>query len=310
MAMIYGNDLADRSGGITDAKRGHARYGNDGRKTGQDGLSRTSTVDRIRIATQAGSLAAFVINPHRTAQSHPLVVLHGISRNARSLVSHFRQEAEHSGRLVIVPHFTKRQWPHFQRPGPAARADQAVVELLNRLALRYPECAGRVDLVGHSGGAQLAHRMAMLYPQRVARLNLAAAGWYCLPDKSMPFPYGLGDSDSRGAGLWNRRNQAGLAAFLGLEIRVFIGTHDTERDSALRVTPELDAGQGRTRYDRARNYVAAVRKAARDHDRIANIRLIEMQGCAHDVEQAITSAGLARMVTGQSDAIVPLATAS
>lgn len=300
MATTYGNGSVNRLGG----------NGENGRRTGYDGLPGTSTVDRIKTATQAGPLAAFVINPHRTAEAQPLVVLHGISRNARSLVSHFQQEAERSGRLIIVPHFTRKQWPHFQRPGLAARPDQAVVGLLNRLALRYPECAGRVDLVGHSGGAQLAHRMAMLYPQRVARLNLAAAGWYCLPDRSMPFPYGLGDSDSRGAGLWNRRNQAGLDAFLGLQIRVFIGTHDTERDSALRVTPELDAGQGRTRYDRARTYVAAVRRAALDHGRIADIRLIEMQGCAHDVEQAITSAGLARMVTRSPDAVVPFAAAS
>lgn len=268
-----------------------------------------SIVERISIATQAGPLAAFVIRPRRMAPSRPLVVLHGISRNARALVRHFRAEAEHSGRLIVLPHFTTAHWPHFQRPGHPARADQALVELLNRLAIRFPDCAGRVDLVGHSGGAQLAHRTAMLYPQRVARLSLVAAGWYCLPDMSMPYPYGLGESDTRGAALWIRRKQACLAAYLGLEIRVYMGTRDTLRDPALRVSPALDERQGRNRHDRARSYVEAVRAAAFSHGKVADIALIELPGCGHDFEQAITEAGLARMVTETPDMTLALAAA-
>lgn len=310
MATIYDNGSANRLGGILHSDLTHHRYGEGSLDTKQKGPATASTVDRIKVATQAGSLTAFIIVPQQRTRAYPLVVLHGISRNARNLVSYFRQEAERNGRLIVVPYFTNTQWPHFQRPGPAARADQALVELLNRLALHFPECSGRVDLVGHSGGAQLAHRIAMLYPQRIGRLNLVAAGWYCLPDNSMPFPYGLGESNTRKAALWIRRKKAGLAAYLGLEIRVFIGTRDTERDPALRISAELDAGQGRTRYDRARNYVEAVRKAARDDGRIADISLIEMPNCAHDVEQAITEAGLARLVTGRSDRHVPLASAS
>lgn len=264
MATLYDNGSANRLGGILQSNLMHDRYGDDDPDT-------ASTVENIRVATQAGTLTAFVIIPHRRTRAHPLVVLHGISRNAQTLASYFRPEAERNGQLIIVPYFSRTQWPHFQRPSPAARADQALVELLNRLALRFPECSGRVDLAGHSGGAQLAHRVAMLYPQRIGRLHLVAAGWYCLPDNSMPFPYGLGESGDRKAGLWVRRKKAGLAAFLSLEIRVFIGTHDTERDPALRISAELDAGQGRTRYDRAKNYVEAVRKAARDDRHIADI---------------------------------------
>ncbi|SIS55425.1 alpha/beta fold hydrolase [Paracoccus saliphilus] len=274
-----------------------------------ENLATASTTDHIRVATPAGPLEAYVIHPRRITHAKPLVVLHGISRNAQTLVRYFRDEAERNGRLIIVPHFTEKDWPHFQRPGPAARADQALVELLNRLALQFPACAGPVDLFGHSGGAQLAHRTAMLYPQRIARLNLAAAGWYCLPNMSMPFPYGLGKSDARGAELWTRRKQAGLAAYLGLEIRVFIGTRDTERDCALRVTPALDAGQGRTRHDRARSYVEAVRKAARSNGYTARISLIELPDCSHDVEQAIITAGLARMVADIPDTSISLAAA-
>lgn len=303
MATIYDTGSAHRLGAIPHSDHMDDRYGDNSPKA-------ASTVDYIRVATQAGTLTAFVIIPNRRTRANPLVVLHGISRNAQILASHFRQEAERNGRLIIVPFFSKSEWPHFQRPGPAARADQALVELLNRLALRFPECSGRVDLAGHSGGAQLAHRMAMLYPQRIGRLNLVAAGWYCLPDTSMPFPYGLGENGDRKSGLWVRRKKAGLAAYLGLEMRVFIGTHDTQRDPALRISAELDAVQGRTRYDRARNYVKAVRNAAREDGRNADISLIEMPGCAHDVEQAITEAGLARLVAERSATFAPLASAS
>lgn len=251
----------------------------------------------IRIASPSGTLAARVIRPANRSDLTPLVVLHGISRNAQDLVDLFKPEAERSGRTVIVPHFTEKDWPDFQRPSRNARPDQALLALLAHLAVLDPALSGPVDLFGHSGGAQLAHRFAMIYPQKVAVLNLVAAGWYCLPDASMAYPYGLGTDATPEAAQWARRHHHALPAYLRRAVRVFVGTQDTERDASLRQNPDLDRVQGRTRIARAETYVARFRAAAAVRGVVPDIALTRLPGVAHDVAQAIRQADLARRVT-------------
>lgn len=258
----------------------------------------SSSIDRLRVASSAGILQARVIRPLLVGR-RPLLVLHGISRNAAELTRLFRKEAERTGRPVIVPHFNQKDWPHFQRPSAATRPDQALLELLNVVAATYPEYGHSYDVFGHSGGAQLAHRLAMLYPQRFGSVSLTAAGWYCLPDESMPYPYGLAPGETADSVDWIRRKRAGLDAYLRLPLRIYVGEKDTERDDALRTGALLDAGQGRTRRDRAHAYVRAVRAAAESRGIIPDITITELSGCRHNVEQSITEGGLARLVTGR-----------
>lgn len=267
---------------------------------------RPAAVSRCRAASPAGPLSAFVITPPRRSDAPPLVALHGISRNPRTLVDLFRPEAERTGRVVVVPHFSATRWPVFQRPCRSARPDQALLALLAQLGQTDPAFAGRVALFGHSGGAQLAHRWAMLYPHKVARLNLVAAGWYCLPDTSMPHPYGLGRGDTPDAGQWSRRHAEALRAYLALPVRVFVGTRDTARDDSLRKTRALDDGQGHTRLARAETYVNHFRTAAAQHDIRHDVDLIRLPGVTHDVADAITSADLARCVMDTAhDTVAP-----
>lgn len=254
---------------------------------------RTASITEVRIASPAGTLSARLIRPKNLSGLPPLVVLHGISRNAGELVRLFRADARASGRIVAVPHFSEQRWPHFQRPSDAARPDQALLGLLQHLNGLQP---GRIDLFGHSGGAQLAHRFAMLYPQRVGRLNLAAAGWYCLPDATMTYPYGLGTPSARKADLWVGRHRAALPAFLRLPVRLFVGTEDTGRDASLRKTQELDTIQGRTRIDRAARYAASFRAAALSGGITPDITLTRLPGVSHDSAQALTRGNLAHIV--------------
>ncbi|MBE0414724.1 alpha/beta hydrolase, partial [Yoonia sp.] len=250
-----------------------------------------------RVASRSGILPARVIYPANLSGLAPLVVLHGISRNAATLVDLFRPAAAHSGRAIVVPHFSAKSWPHFQRPCRAARPDQALLALLVHLATVDPAFAGPVDLCGHSGGAQLAHRFAMLYPHKVGQLNIAAAGWYCLPDTRVAYPYGLGDDGGEGGLLWARRYAHGLPAFLRLGVQVFVGTDDVARDDSLRQTPDLDQLQGQTRLARAETYVSRFRAAALARGIKPAITLTRLPGVAHDVEQAIQQGGLAERVT-------------
>lgn len=260
-------------------------------------IFQSSSIDRLRVASSAGTVQARVIRPLLVGQ-RPLLVLHGISRNTRELTRLFRKEAERTGRPIIVPHFKHKDWPHFQRPSSAARPDQAILELLNVVAATHPEYGRTCDVFGHSGGAQLAHRLAMLYPQRFGTVSLVAAGWYCLPDESMPYPYGLAPGEAPDAVDWIRRKRAGLDAYLRLPVRLYVGDEDIERDEALRTGEALDAGQGRTRRDRAHTYGRAVRAAAQTRGIVPDVTMTELRGCRHDVEHSITEGGLARLVTG------------
>lgn len=251
----------------------------------------------IRVATPAGILPAQVIQPRTPHDgTPPLVVLHGISRNAQELVQAFLPEAMRSGRTVVVPHFAAGDWPVFQRPCRSARPDQALMALLAQLVQIDPAFSGPVGLFGHSGGAQLAHRFAMLYPHRVARLNLAAAGWYCLPDTSMAHPYGLGVDMNPESLIWARRHGEALPAYLRLPVRVFVGTRDTDRDASLRQTPALDQMQGLTRLSRAETYVDRFRAAALARGIRPDITLTRLPGVTHDVAEAVRVGGLARLV--------------
>jgi len=249
-----------------------------------------------RVASPSGTLPARVIWPTQRADLPPLVALHGISRNARVLVDLFAPVAQETGRVVVVPQFSTRSWPHFQRPSATARPDRALLALLAHLAFDDPAFQRPVDLFGHSGGAQLAHRFAMLYPHRVARLNLAAAGWYCLPDTGMAHPYGIGADATRGALTWARRHDQALPEFLRLSVEVYVGTKDTGRDASLRQTPDLDRVQGPTRVARAETYVHRFRAAALARGIVPDIGLTRLHGVSHDVAQAIREADLARRV--------------
>jgi pimeloyl-ACP methyl ester carboxylesterase len=259
-------------------------------------MTSPATPRRVTACSSAGRLSARIIRPERRADAPPLVVLHGISRNAGTLARLFAPEAERTGRTLIVPHFPAHTWPDFQRPSKAARPDLALLALLDLVASEYPDIAGPADIFGHSGGAQLAHRLAMLYPHRVAALHLAAAGWYCVPDETMPYPYGLAPKKDAFSAKLVRRHTAALRAFLHLPACVYVGTEDVTRDGALRKTHALDAKQGPNRHARARTYVNALNTAAEAAGLPPRARLIEMTDCDHDVVHAITRNHLAARV--------------
>lgn len=223
----------------------------------------------------------------------PLVALHGISRNARAVWQAFGPLAAAEGRMLLVPHFSDCQWPRFQQIG-AARPDLALLDLLRQAGIG----GQRVDLFGFSGGAQLAHRFAMLYPHRVATLHLAAAGWYTLPDATLPWPQGLGVAAPRRLRGFDAAalSRLQLRQYLSLGVRLWVGAQDTARDASLRQTDDLDARQGKTRLERAFRYAKAFDRAARAIGVTPDIDLTVLPGCGHDFTECDQVGGLAARV--------------
>ncbi|MCU0902544.1 MAG: alpha/beta hydrolase [Tabrizicola sp.] len=242
-----------------------------------------SLVSRVMPGSGVGHVSA----------SPPLVVLHGISRDARALWNAFGPLAAAEGRTLLVPRFSKRAWPLFQQVGPA-RPDLALLDLFGQAGL----AGQRVDLFGFSGGAQLAHRFAMLYPQRVATLHLAAPGWYTLPDTHISAPLGLGPAQGRQLRGFDAAalSRLQLTSFLSLKVRLWVGALDIGRDASLRQTPVLDALQGRTRLERASHYAETFARAARTRGIDPDISLTVLPGCGHDFTDCARTGGLAEHV--------------
>lgn len=266
---------------------------------------------KLSLRLKQGVLSASIHVPANPDPAcPPLVALHGISRNAAAISASFAPSCLERGQVLIVPRFRAKHWPHFQQIG-RVRADRALLELLACVQNLSLAKTGRVDLFGYSGGAQLAHRFAMLYPNRIDTLHLAAAGWYCLPDPSLPFPMGLGLGFGNDVGptagrhrpdrkIARDRQIASLArvqldTFLKLRFRVYVGDQDDARDPALRTSPLLDLAQGKTRRERARTYTESVCLAAQNAGVTTDIVLSELPGCAHNFSQC-AAAGMTDLV--------------
>lgn len=239
----------------------------------------------IRIVLPQGKVRAGV---------PPLLALHGISRDAPSIEAEFGPACNDAGRVLIVPHFSEADWPHFQTIG-THRPDKAILAVLSHVAALGLARTERVAVFGYSGGAQLAHRFAMLYPNRVAALHAAAAGWYCLPDQSLPFPMGLGPAHiPRGVDA-AALSRSHLPTFLRLPLRVYVGAEDTQRDPALRGHPALEHRQGRNRHARGQCYVAAFTAAAEARGIAPDVQFNDLPGCAHSFTDC-ARAGLTDLV--------------
>ncbi|MFE8101462.1 alpha/beta hydrolase [Brenneria goodwinii] len=252
----------------------------------------------LRLHLPNGRLSAGVMIPESPRPDlPPLVALHGISRDARAIREGFAIHALEAGRVLVAPRFSQTDWPGFQRIG-VRRPDHALLALFKELQ-GIGINTTQVELFGFSGGAQLAHRFAMLYPQRIARLHVAAAGWYCLPDTRIAFPAGLGDGDRKsGSGRTDIASlcRAQLPEYLRLPLRLYVGAEDTERDPALRADPLLDATQGCDRVARARTYVAAFAAAARTHGIAPDVTFSLLPGSGHSFALCARRGGLASRV--------------
>jgi pimeloyl-ACP methyl ester carboxylesterase len=223
------------------------------------------------------------INPQ--PDQRPLVFVHGYSRRAEEHALALLPLCEALGCALLAPLFTKSEHPRYQRlrrGGDGQRPDRILNACLEDL---FGPGVGEIHLAGFSGGAQFAHRYSMAYPQRVAHLLAIAAGWYTLPDPSLRYPLGL----------HARRALRGISLnpehFLRVPATVIVGEQDTGTQN-LRSSAALNALQGTTRVERARNWVAHMRMAAKQHRQESAIRYLEVPGIGHDFEEFVASGHL------------------
>lgn len=238
------------------------------------------------------SRQCFLYQPATALPGAPLVVsIHGIARNAAAHVYRLMQEADQLGVCVLAPLFEKAKYGQYQQLVDArigVRSDIALIEMVEHVATLTGTDSMRLLLLGYSGGAQFAHRFAMAYPERVASAVLAAAGWYTMPDLTLAYPLGI-DVSQPGRDLC-----FDASAFLQVPMHVYVGEFDTVRDGSLRRSDLIDNTQGRTRVDRAHNWVKAMRIVAAERGAPSLIDISLLCGVAHSFSDAIEKSDLAR----------------
>jgi len=217
----------------------------------------------LRLVSQDDSgQQYFVYVPGSGGDEAPLfVAVHGISRNGYEHACLFSTYCEEFGVVLVAPQFEVEQSKDYQRLGRLGhgpRADVALNSILEETAWMTGAATDRIHLFGFSGGAQFAHRYTMAHPHRVARAVVAAAGWYTFPDTRKRFPYGIRTSRD----LPHVRFDP--LEFLRVPITVIVGDRDTTSVD-LRCTGRVNRQQGENRVERARNWVGAMRAAARAH---------------------------------------------
>jgi pimeloyl-ACP methyl ester carboxylesterase len=204
--------------------------------------------------------------------------IHGISRNAREHIEGFIPQAERYGSVIIAPLFPKANFPRYQQLGTSVaqqRADMAFNQVLQDAQEWLQIAPAPMHLFGFSGGGQFVHRYAMFYPKRVARMVLAAPGWYSFPDPERKYPYGIKSSRN-----WPNVTFA-MERFLQIPTLVMVGEEDDLRDSDLNKTRAVDSFQGLNRIERAERWTAAARALGRSYDISTDFRLELVPNASH-----------------------------
>ena len=204
----------------------------------------------------------YFIPESATDQTPVMLLIHGNSRNAESLMLSLRDAARASNVILIAPEFNTQYYNFnvfglcnvFQDGENASGLNDYADWSFNLLdPIFYNFCSliesnqSEYDLFGFSAGAQFVHRMTLLDSTSHARNFISAsAGWYTLPDATVNFPYGI--KNIHGS---QTQSQEQLFRSFSRKHFILIGSEDNDPNaSGLRQTQEADA-QGLNRYDRA-----------------------------------------------------------
>lgn len=196
----------------------------------------------------------FVFVPPESEASPPLVLVHGISRNAAEMVMRFSADAERHKVPLIAPLFRKESYGMYQQlldRRSGVRADEALFDILADVEARCGVAGQRFHLFGFSGGGQFAHRLAFLHPHRLLSCIPTSAGWYTWPDDQLKWPLGLAQPPAAEMD-WRMLRQ--------LPMHVLVGDRDTRSDETLRRSAGIDAVQGVSRVERAERFSTAMRE--------------------------------------------------
>tara|TARA_Y100001936_G_scaffold231556_1_gene255620 strand:- start:134 stop:1051 length:918 start_codon:yes stop_codon:yes gene_type:complete len=219
--------------------------------------------------------------------------LHGGSRDAEGLRDNMIQKSIDYNFILIAPRFSSSNFSlgdgynlgnvyvDGDNPTTSTLNDEnewsfSIIEPLfdsvkNSLSLE----SEKYNLFGFSAGAQFVHRFIQFKPDaRFDKVVAGAAGWYTVPDNSIPFPYGYDNSILISTNLSN---------LLSSDLHIQVGALDNNPNSAgLRHNEYADA-QGLNRVTRAVHFFETGQNIAESSNYNFNWSLHIIQGAGHNL---------------------------
>jgi predicted esterase len=240
----------------------------------------------FRIKAPRGEVPIYTYRSSHFGPHSPIwIILHGVGRTADDYFDVWRPFAEEHGALLLVPEFTKQQWPDSWRYALGNASTSKLVNLTSRdwaFTVVQKAFATAVQMTrshetgfhiyGHSAGAQFVHRYVMHTGGAGVKLAISAnAGWYILPDHEHRFPYGLRNSSI---------SESNLRRAFATPMVILLGQEDTIRGANVRAVAETDA-QGPHRLARGRFFFKRSAGAAHRMQAPFHWRIVEVPGAGH-----------------------------
>lgn len=213
-------------------------------------------------------------------------VFHGADRGWETLMDTWGEAARKNHFMVFIPHFTSDTFPNndYQEAGVVGKdvnvlsPHSAITPVLIDSMFKYIQrhtvnCPENYSIYGHSAGGQFVHRFLLLNDSPwLDRAVIGSPGWYTFPDKSLDYPYGIGNVPYV--------TNESMRKMFSRDVTVELSECDTVREWFLRKTPEAEA-QGRNRLDRGLNYYAYCRKLCTEHGWDFNWRCMVVPKLGH-----------------------------
>jgi poly(3-hydroxybutyrate) depolymerase len=226
--------------------------------------------------------------PERYTPDLPvLFVHHGVGRNGADYRDYWLPLAEANQLLAIAIEFPEDGFPDYLRyhfgnmraddgtPNDRALWTYGIVpRLFDRLGREGVTRVERYGQFGHSAGGQFVHRMLSFgYRDKVAAAVAANAGTYAMPDLSVPWPFGLGETEV---------TPDTMVPLLNFPLIVMAGTEDTRTTGRYFPKGPRSLRQGPTRYHRAHEYVRLGHAAAATLGTFCAWTILDVPGVGHD----------------------------
>lgn len=217
-----------------------------------------------------------------------MILMHGNSRAAKSYRNSMATYAEKNNFLLIVPEFSKENFPKsldyhqggvFDKEGHVKNSTDWAFSIIEPLFdyvkdMTDNDSEGYV-LYGFSAGSQFVHRFTWFYPDNRAIQTIAAsAGSYTMPNYDNEYYFGLKNVKTQVP----ERN---IKRALGKNLTIAVGDADTIRGRSDLPKSLLADAQGKTRVERARNFYQNSAEVAEKYGVPFNWKLILVKGVGH-----------------------------
>ena len=233
------------------------------------------------------------IPPSYAASSRVVFALHGGSRDAEGVRNNMIQKSIDYNFILIAPKFSSSNFSlgdgynlgnvyvDGDNPSTDTLNDEnewsfSIIEpLFDSVKSSLSIENEKYNLFGFSAGAQFVHRFIQFMPNaRFNKVVAGAAGWYTVPNNSIPFPYGYQNSILI---------STNLNDLLSSDLHIQVGALDNNPNSAgLRHNEYADA-QGLNRVTRAVHFFESGQNIADSNNYNFNWSLHIIQGAGHNL---------------------------